>query len=325
LAGKKRLFSLDPNIESKFRERVELIYGSRKGALSHAVNQALVLWLEKNKNTETVRSEESDKTPKSSIEFPKRENVSFQAVFQQIGVVFALCKLARALSEDIILEIDQDGILMRTIDEHHIRLLHIRINPKDMKIFKFSDSFRCYLDLKQFVKCENLVSKHEAGEIYLEEEKKLVLLDSESQKLTFSLPDFSGESPPLPRVSLPCSFVTETDFLYNKLRSIKTAVGEYIVFSYDASGQLIFESDWDDIQYKYDIPSSHIKESKGKVGARATYSIDYLVSILEASHENFPLCKLDFDNEMPLRLSLAHHGLRNSLVDVYLAPRKQDK
>ena len=328
MTSKKTLFVLEPEIESKFRERVRSLYGDQKGALSAAINQAISCWIAQTGSG--YKMGVSEKADPSTPPLP-REKVDFQMVFPRASILKVIFKVIKSLGEVAVCSVHSHGFSIRLMDSRHIALIYIEYSSSDLDFYQCTTPRNFGINVDTLLKIANTFGNSEKIELYASvDDKKGLLCASANGSFLLPISEASDETVPIPKLEFQCELTSRISLLRQRLEKIKS-VTDFVTFELEdeASARLHGQSENGDAQLT--ILGDELVKIKVKQPSKATFQLDYLLEMFKAVGSDLDACKVSFSSNMPMAVQfplvphISEKGLAfHSSLTYYLAPRVKD-
>lgn len=242
---------------------------------------------------------------------------------------------ANTLVDEVTIEINQDGFVVRTMDPSHIALIDIVLSKNDFISFVEPEGEAIKFGLRseemlKLIKQFKPVDKNDNEDITLElVDNKLVITkqtnDGDKIQGRIHRIEPSSGTCPLPKLTYNVDVPIPTPKLSRQIESL-SQVGEYLKLSVDIADargsecKITFSTTTDGIDQSNTITiedsGSIVRET-----SQAVYSLDYIQKMVRTM-KFAEQVTVQYSTKMPLRLVVKLGAM--SFIHFYLAPRVQD-
>jgi proliferating cell nuclear antigen len=233
----------------------------------------------------------------------------------------AVTSAISTLVEEATFEATSESISFRGMDPSHVALIDI-LWPNSA-----FDKFECDSDIKfgvrvdEFSKLIKRADKDNGIEISITEDNMLMvkITDGYKKQYKMRLIESTAGSTPLPKISFNTKIVL-TAAAFDKILSDIQVVSDYITIE-SSAGKAGFSGRGDsgEATVTLEAGSEGLDEINVKDESKATYSLEYLTSIVKAIGSSAGSVVCEYSTKMPLRLEFKVSNVGR--IHFYLAPR----
>jgi proliferating cell nuclear antigen len=223
------------------------------------------------------------------------------------------------LVEEATFEATGEGIAFRGMDPSHVALIDIAWPNSAFEKYVCDGDVKFGVRIDEFSKLIKRADKKENIEISISEDNLLLVRIGKNKKYKMRLIESSATDTPLPKITYNAKVgVTSTEF--DKIIGDIQVVSEYLSINATSnkaefsgrgdSGEEIITLEKD----MAEMPELEVKED-----SNATYSLEYLNSIVKAVGTTAGMVICEYSSKMPLRLEFKVANMGR--IHFYLAPR----
>ncbi len=237
----------------------------------------------------------------------------------------AVASAVKTLVEEATFEATNEKLSFRAMDPSHVALVDLEWPNSAWEKYEVDKPFKFSLRVEDLVKLVSRSDTKDSVEISSTEEDAIMIkfINGYKREFTIHLIESTGGTAPLPKLEFDTR-TTLTKSIFEKVLSDISVVSDQVTIQ-AANDKLSFSG-------KSDVGKADIALEKNdadvldlQVGAesKATYSIDYLISIVKAMGGVSDTLLAEFSTKKPIRLEfkLNDQGTR---VHYFLAPRVSD-
>ncbi|MCS7116767.1 MAG: proliferating cell nuclear antigen (pcna) [Nitrososphaerota archaeon] len=234
----------------------------------------------------------------------------------------AIMAAISTLVEEASFEASPNGITFRAMDPSHVALIDLTWPNSAFEKYNCDKEFKFTVRVDDFVKLIKRADSKDSVEISAMDGEALILRLSNGYKREFKihLIESTYGPTPLPKLSFNVRIVVVGEVFEKILNDIST-VSDHVTLETSEKG-IVFsgKSERGTAHITLDKGSKDILELEVKEESKATYSLDYLLSITKAMGSISDTLQCEYSSKMPLRLEfkLGEYGGK---VHFYLAPR----
>ncbi len=237
----------------------------------------------------------------------------------------AVAAAVKTLVEEATFEATGEGLSFRAMDPSHVALVDLSWPVVAFEKYECDKPFKFSLRVEDLVKLVGRSETKDSVEISSTAEDSIMmrLVNGYKREFTVHLLESSSATAPLPKLEFDVK-ATLTKSIFEKVLSDISVVSDQVVIS-ASKDKLAFSGKSDIGQASIQLEKSDADVLDLQVGAenKATYSIDYLVSITKAMGGVSDTLLAEFSTKKPIRLEfkLNEQGAR---AHYFLAPRVSD-
>ncbi len=223
------------------------------------------------------------------------------------------------LLEEATFEVNSEGISFRGMDPSHVALIDINWPNSSFEVYECNREIRFGLRIDELIKLLKRANKNDNIEVGIEDDTLLILkiMDSYNKRYKIRLIDATSSTTPIPKLSFNTKVGLDIQTFRDVLDDIET-VADYITIS-TKDGKILFEGRGDLGEASIELDTNENIKLDIKENSRATYSLEYLSSIIKAVGSNTEELTIEFSNAMPIKLKFKVTDVGE--ISFYLAPR----
>lgn len=250
-------------------------------------------------------------------------NILARLVTNDAKLIRKVFKAASSLIDEAPIKISEEGLSIRALDLAEVSMIDMVLSKEAFEVFELNRPIKANIRLSDVLNLLKFESKSEKLEMVFKEDKVTFRVSNEFTRM-FTVPIFFSEDKdlPLPRVSLGNSFETKVSTIKHLLESGKH-VSDYISISVENNTVLLSaKGEISEYQVILTVEEGNLINPVLKEVSRASYDLKRLSSIVSSLlfSENV---KVEFDTDMPLKMSQKMEDVPNSTVTFYIAPRME--
>lgn len=237
-----------------------------------------------------------------------------------------IAKAASTLVEEATFEASAEGISFRAMDPSHVALIDLFWPNSAFEKYECDKQFRFTVRVADFSKLLGRAEAKDSVEVSSSDEGRLTVKFSNSYTREFSinLLESSTQPTPLPKITFNAKILM-TAATFQQILSDISVVSDHITIE-ASKDRVAFtgRSEQGTASATLDRRSPEVLELTLNEPCRATYSIDYLISITKAAGGSQQPMILEYSTKMPLRLEFKL-GDQGGKIGFYLAPRVEER
>ena len=231
----------------------------------------------------------------------------------------AVISAISTLVEEATFEATGEGIAFRGMDPSHVALIDIAWPNSAFEKYECDNDVKFGVRIDEFSKLIKRADKKDSIEVSISEENLLLVTIGKNKKYKMRLIESSATDTPLPKISYIARIgVTSAEF--DKILGDIQVVSEYLSISATASkAEFSGRGDSGEAVITLEKGMAEMPEIEVKEESTATYSLEYLNSIVKAVGTVAGTVICEFSTKMPLRLEFKVANIGR--IHFYLAPR----
>lgn len=231
----------------------------------------------------------------------------------------AVISAISTLVEEATFEATGEGIAFRGMDPSHVALIDIAWPNSAFEKYACDQDIKFGVRIDEFSKLIKRADKKESIEISITEENLLLVAIGKNKKYKMRLIESSATDTPLPKITYNAKIgVTSTEF--DKMLGDIQVVSEYLSISaISTKAEFSGRGDSGEAVVTLEKGMLEIPELEVKEDSTATYSLEYLNSIVKAVGTIAGTVICEYSSKMPLRLEFKVANIGR--IHFYLAPR----
>lgn len=235
----------------------------------------------------------------------------------------AITSAIKTLVEEAMFNATPEGISFRGMDPSHVALIDISWPASAFERFECDTETKFGVRVDEFSKLIDRADKNDSIEISIPQDNNMMTLKIVSagykKEYKMRLLESTAGSTPLPKISFNTKIVLSPE-MFGKILNDIQVVSDYI--SIESSGDkavFLGRGDAGDAVITLECGSEGLEELNVKDESKATYSLEYLNSIVKAIKSSAGGIVCEYSSKMPLRLEFKVSNVRT--IHFYLAPR----
>jgi proliferating cell nuclear antigen len=231
----------------------------------------------------------------------------------------AVISAISTLVEEATFEATGEGIAFRGMDPSHVALIDIAWPNSAFEKYACDQDIKFGVRIDEFSKLIKRADKKESIEISITEENLLLVVIGKNKKYKMRLIESSATDTPLPKITYNAKIgVTSTEF--DKILGDIQVVSEYLsIIATPTKEEFSGRGDSGEAVVTLEKGMSEMPELEVKEDSTATYSLEYLNSIVKAVGTVAGTVICEYSSKMPLRLEFKVANIGR--IHFYLAPR----
>jgi len=231
----------------------------------------------------------------------------------------AVISAISTLVEEATFEATGEGIAFRGMDPSHVALIDIAWPNSAFEKYVCDEDVKFGVRIDEFSKLIKRADKKDNIEINISEDKLLLVTIGKNKKYKMRLIESSATDTPLPKITYNAKVgVLSTEF--DKILGDIQVVSEYLSINANPTkAEFSGRGDSGEAIITLEKGMSEMPEIEVKEDSNATYSLEYLNSIVKAIGTIAGTVICEFSSKMPLRLEFKVANIGR--IHFYLAPR----
>ncbi|MFQ5920484.1 MAG: proliferating cell nuclear antigen (pcna) [Nitrososphaerales archaeon] len=233
----------------------------------------------------------------------------------------AITSAISTLVEEATFGATSESITFRGMDPSHVALIDITWPNSAFERYECDGDISFGVRIDEFSKLLKRAEKNDGVELSITEENMLLVKISDGYKKQYKmrLIESTAGSTPLPKISFNTRVVL-TASAFDKILSDIAVISDYISVE-SAAGKAVFagRGDTGEAVITLESGSEGLEELNVKDESKATYSLEYLSSIVKAIGASAGSVICEYSTKMPLRLEFKVSNIGR--IYFYLAPR----
>ncbi len=232
----------------------------------------------------------------------------------------AVAAAIKTLVEEATFEATPEALIFRAMDPSHIALVDLFWPNTAFEKYECDKQFRFSLRVEDFVKLFNRCEAKDSVEISHTEDAIQVKFENAYRRVfTIHLIESSTATAPLPKLDFDAKIEMNKNTFEKILNDVSVVSDQVTVHAQPDKVIFSGKSDVGQVSIQLDKVAEGELEINVKNESRATYSVDYLLSITKAINlAEYLVCELSTKKPLRLEFRLNEHGSR---IHYYLAPR----
>ena len=228
----------------------------------------------------------------------------------------------KTLVEEATFEASTESLSFRAMDPSHVALVDLYWPNSAFEKYECDKQFKFSMRVEDLVKLIGRSDTKDNVEISSTEEDAIMMkfMNGYKREFIIHLIESSTATAPLPKLEFDTK-ITLTKSVFEKVLSDVSVVSDQVTI-HAAKDTLAFsgKSDVGAASIQLDKTGADILDLQVKAESRATYNIDYLLSITKAAGSASDTLICEFSTKKPVRLEFKLND-QGSRIHYYLAPR----
>jgi len=233
----------------------------------------------------------------------------------------AVTSAISTLVEEATFEATSESISFRGMDPSHVALIDILWPNSAFEKFECDGDIKFGVRVDEFSKLIKRADKDDSIEISITEENMLLvkIIGAYKKQYKMRLIESGAGSTPLPKISFNTK-IAITAGAFDKILNDIAVVSDYISIE-SSAGKAVFtgRGDSGEATITLESGSEGLEELNVKDESKATYSLEYLSSIVKAIGTSSGSVICEYSSKMPLRLEFKVSNVGR--IHFFLAPR----
>jgi proliferating cell nuclear antigen len=237
----------------------------------------------------------------------------------------AISAAVKTLVEEATFDANSEGLTFRAMDPSHVALVDLSFPNSSFLAYECDKPFRFSLRVEDLVKLVGRSETKDSVEMASTEEDSIKVKFSNGYKREFEvhLIESSSGAAPLPKLEFDAR-ATLTKAIFEKVLGDVSVVSDQVSVT-ATKDRLVFsgKSDIGKAEIGLEKSDADVLEMVVNAESKATYSIDYLLSITKATGATSDSLVAEFSTRKPIRLQFRLND-QGAMIHYYLAPRVSD-
>lgn len=251
------------------------------------------------------------------------QNVLARLAINDARLIRKAFKATASLIDEASVKISDEGLSIRALDLAEVSMIDLVLSKEAFETFEFQRPFKANIRLNDVLNLLKFESKSEKLEISFTEDKVSFRVSNNFTRI-FTIPVFFSEDKdlPLPKVSLGNSFETKVSTIKHLLESGKH-ISDYVSISVE-NNVVVLSAKGEISEYRVLLKAEegNLVNPVLKEGSKASYDLKRLSSIVSSLLFGESL-KLEFDTDLPMKITQSVEEVPNSMVTFFIAPRME--
>ena len=234
----------------------------------------------------------------------------------------AVASAIKTLVEEATFEASTESLSFRAMDPSHVALVDLYWPNSAFEKYECDKQFKFSMRVEDLVKLVGRSDTKDSVEISSTEEDAIMMkfMNGYKREFVVHLIESSTGTAPLPKLEFDTK-ITLTKSVFEKVLSDVSVVSDQVTI-HTLKDTLAFsgKSDVGAASIQLDKTGADILDLQVKAESRATYNIDYLLSITKAAGSASDTLMAEFSTKKPMRLEFKLND-QGSRIHYYLAPR----
>jgi proliferating cell nuclear antigen len=237
----------------------------------------------------------------------------------------AVAAAIKTLVEEATFEASSESLIFRAMDPSHIALVDLHWPNTAFEKYECDKPFKFSIRVEDFVKLMSRTDTKDSVEITSTEEDALVLRLTNGYKREFKihLIESTSGTAPLPKLEFDAKISMSKSVFEKILGDISVVADQVSINALKESVSFAGKSDVGAAAIQLDRNGADILELEVKQEAKASYNIDYFMSISKALSSTAETVLIEFSSKKPAKLSFKLNE-QGAGITYFLAPRIQD-
>lgn len=237
----------------------------------------------------------------------------------------AVAAAIKTLVEEATFEASSEALVFRAMDPSHIALVDLQWPNAAFERYECDKQFKFSIRVEDFVKLIGRTDSKDSVEIASTEEDALVLrlMNGYKREFKIHLIESTSGTAPLPKLEFDARISMSKNVFEKVLGDISVVADQVSIGALKENVSFSGKSDVGGAAIQLDKNGADILELEVKQEAKASYNIDYLLSISKAVGSTTDVVVLDFSSKKPLRLEWKLNE-QGATIRYFLAPRIAD-
>lgn len=236
------------------------------------------------------------------------------------GTLRDLFNAVGILATEPVFAFEPEGVKCRVMDPSRVAMVDLELPKTAFEEYACGESMKICFNIDDMLKLVKRARRNESIQLALEGKRlRLEAADGYMRVFTMPLLEAENDSSPLPVFQKTVRAVAPAGLLRDALEDLKIA-GDYIIHVTAMEDELTLRAEGPLISAGITLQkgtNALLDISVYSPPREANYSLYYLAEILSAGANIAELITIEFDNDMPVKLSFSVQGR----LDYYLAPR----
>ncbi len=234
----------------------------------------------------------------------------------------AVASAIKTLVEEATFEATSESLIFRAMDPSHIALVDLLWPNAAFEKYECDKQFKFSIRVEDFVKLIGRTDAKDSVELTSSEEEALMLrlMNGYKREFKIHLIESTSGTAPLPKLEFDVRIGMSKAIFEKVLGDISVVADQVAISALKDSVSFSGKSDIGGATISLDKNGADVLELEVKQEAKASYNIDYLLSISKAIGSTSETVVCEYSSKKPARLEFKLNE-QGSRIHYYLAPR----
>lgn len=237
----------------------------------------------------------------------------------------AVAASIKTLVEEATFEATSEALIFRAMDPSHIALVDLHWPAIAFEKYECDKPFKFSIRVEDFVKLMSRTDAKDSVEITSTEEDALILrlMNGYKREFKIHLIESTSGTAPLPKLEFDAKISMSKSVFEKVLGDISVVADQVSISAIKESVTFAGKSDVGAANIQLDKNGADILELEVKQEAKASYNIDYLLSISKALSSVSETVQIEYSSKKPAKLTFKLDE-QGAAITYFLAPRIAD-
>ena len=234
----------------------------------------------------------------------------------------AVASAIKTLVEEATFEASSEALIFRAMDPSHIALVDLNWPAVAFEKYECDKPFKFSIRVEDFVKLIGRTDSKDSIELTSTEEDALLLrlMNGYKREFKIHLIESTSGTAPLPKLDFDASISMSKSIFEKVLGDISVVADQVAISALKEGVSFGGKSDIGAATIQLDKNGADVLEMDVKAEAKASYNIDYFLSISKALGSTAETVLLQFSSKKPAKLTFKLNE-QGAVVSYFLAPR----
>ena len=228
--------------------------------------------------------------------------------------------------EEASFEATPEGIQFRGMDPSHVAMIDLNWPNASFEKYECDKEFKLTLRIEELSKLIKRAKQNNSISISAEDDEYLIVKLENGRKREFQIRLIESSQSPqqVPKLALDSKIVIDKGVFEDTLNDVGAVADHITIETNNDEIKFIGNGDAGKAEITLNKSDEGVSEISSKVESKATYSLQYLLSILKAIGTTAETISIEYSNKMPFKIEF-RLGEVGGYINFYLAPRIDDR
>ena len=237
-----------------------------------------------------------------------------------------IMNVVSTIVEEPSFEANAEGIQFRGMDPSHVAMIDLNWPNASFEKYECDKEFKLTLRIEELSKLIKRAKQNNSISISAEDDEYLIVKLENGRKREFQIRLIESSQSPqqVPKLALDSKIVIDKGVFEDTLNDVGAVADHITIETNNDEIKFIGNGDAGKAEITLNKSDEGVSEISSKVESKATYSLQYLLSILKAIGTTAETINIEYSNKMPFKFEF-RLGEVGGYINFYLAPRIDDR
>ena len=237
-----------------------------------------------------------------------------------------IMNVVSTIVEEPSFEANAEGIQFRGMDPSHVAMIDLNWPNASFEKYECDKEFKLTLRIEELSKLIKRAKQNNSISISAEDNEYLIVKLENGRKREFQIRLIESSQSPqqVPKLALDSKIVIDKGVFEDTLNDVGAVADHITIETNNDEIKFIGNGDAGKAEITLNKSDEGVSEISSKVESKATYSLQYLLSILKAIGTTAETISIEYSNKMPFKIEF-RLGEVGGYINFYLAPRIDDR